>query len=229
MTYYRERFLKRDKNFVWRGRVHECISPQGKIVKSEFTVVHLPDDTGRGSRNLDIYRKWAGEEALSGRDLFYYGRELYYHRLYAEAIAVLEDMLKGEGWYVNKIEACRVLAACRMARGETERALDALFASFRYGEPRAGVLCDIGGIFREQKKYREAVFFFESAIRCRDHSIEGDFEEPAARSLTPALELVSCYWQLGEKEAALAWHKRTEELAPEHPSVRFNRDFFAKS
>ena len=226
LIYYRERFLKREKNFVWQGRVHECIAPQGKVARSELAVVHLPEKTSHGSRNLDIYRKWAGEEALSGRDLFYYGRELYYHRLYTEAVAVLKKMLAGEGWYVNKIEACRVLSSCHAEQGETEQALDALFSSFRYGQPRAGVLCDIGSLFRSQEKYPEAAFWYEAATHCRDHATEGDFDEPAARTLIPMLELVVCHWNLGERETALFWHKKTEELAPEHPSVQFNRKFF---
>ena len=226
-VFYRERFMRRAEQFVWQGRVHECIAPRGKLVRSDVRIVHLGSKKERGTRNLDIYRKWAGEEALGGRDLFYYGRELFYHRLYAEAIAVLERMLRGEGWYVNKIEACRVLSHCYLAEQNPERAISALFDSFAYGEPRAAVLCELGAIFKAQKRYREAVFWYESAMRCRDHSPEGDFEEPACRTVTPALELVFCCWQLGEREAALRWHETSKALAPEHPSVIYNDNFFA--
>lgn len=225
-SFYRERLLRREAHFTWQGRVHECIAPHGKIVYSDIRIAHLGSGKDRGARNLHIYQKWAQEEPLGGRDLFYYGRELYYNKLYTEAIAVLTEMLDGDGWYVNKIEACKILSFCYAERGEREKALLALFRSLSYGEPRASVLCEIAKSFQGGNRLREAVFWYEAALTCRDHSAEGDFEEPQARDLVPLLELICCYYALGDTEKALFYHGKTEELFPKHPSVTFNRDFF---
>lgn len=225
-SFYRERLVRREAGFLWQGRVHECIAPRGKIIHADFRVFHLGSQKKRGTRNLHIYQKWAGEEPLCGRDKFYYGRELYYHRLYTEAIAVLEEMLGGEGWYVNKIEACKILSHCHGARGEGEQQKLALFRSFLYGEPRAFILCEIAGLYKNESRLKEAVFWYEAAIRCRDHSAEGDFEEPTARTLVPLVELTCCYYALGETDKALSRHKRAERLFPSHPAVKFNHDFF---
>lgn len=226
VRYVRERIVKRCTEAKWRGHVHECILPFGKIVQEGLLVCHLPEHRERGTRNLDIYRKWAQEEQLSGRDLFYYGRELSYHKLYAEAEAVLERMLRGEGWYVNKIEACKILSGCLYAENRLDEALSALFRSFLYGEPRASVLCGIGAIFKEKKQYREAAFWYESALRARDHMQEGDFELPDCRGIVPTLELVWLYHVLGEPSKSRAMHKKSEALAPDHPSVVYNRNYF---
>ena len=225
-SFYRERFFKREAEFQWQGRVHECIAPRGKILRSDFRIFHLGSKKERGMRNLHIYQKWAGEEKLSARDLFYYGRELYYHRLYTEAIAVLEEMLCGEGWYVNKIEACKILSYCHGARDDGENAKRALFRSFVYGEPRAFICCEIAAIFKKETNLKEAAFWYETARACRDHSAEGDFEEPNARTLVPLLELVCCYYALGEPKRAVECHKETERLFPNHSAVIFNRNFF---
>ncbi len=227
LTYERERFLKRSIGYRFIGRVHEAIPPRGKILRFPFEVQHLSGEKERSRRNLDIYLRWKEEEPLSPRDLFYYGRELYYHKLYTEAIAVLGEMLSGEGWYINKIAACEILAQCHAACGETQRALGALFQSFLYGEPRAFVLCDIGALFLGEGRDREAAFWYESALSCRDHTAEGDFEETDCRAITPLLQLVVCYWRLGDREKAKQYHKKAEALAPDHPSVLFNRQFFA--
>ncbi len=228
LRYERERVVRRSDDIKWRGHVHECIPPKGKLVHAEFTVLHRPTGRLHPSRNLEIYRKWAGEETLSGRDLFYYGRELFYHKLYVEGCAVLEEMLSGEGWYVNKIEACRTLAACRLALGRREEALCALLRSLCYGEPRAAVLCDIGHLFKEDGRYGEAAFWYESALRCRDHTADGDFEQPDCRGITPTLELVWLYHVLGDRARSLEMHKKSEALAPDHPSVIFNKKFFGE-
>ena len=226
LRYFRERLLRNTPEAKWRGHVHECIAPFGKILHDEFTVTHLSSGKDKSWRNLHIYQKWANEESLSGRDLFYYGRELYYHRLYAEAIAVLERMLKGDGWYVNKIEACLVLARCHMLEGNRERALSTLFQSFLFGEPRATLLCEIGKIFREKNMHSEAIYWYERAFYCRDHSSEGDFELPDCRGIIPTLELVCLYHALGDVISARFWHEKSEAIAPDHPSVIFNRNFF---
>lgn len=225
-VYRRERFLKRRPEIKWRGYVHECIPPFGKQASFGFPVLHLPEKEDKGMRNLMIYQKQAKKGAMSGRDLFYYGRELSYHGLDIEAIAVLRKMLEGDGWYVNKIEACRVLAGCLARTGDRAGALLALFGSFRFGEPRAAVLCEIGKHFTEDGRYREAVYWYEQALRARDHTEEGDFECPDCRTVIPTLELVRLYHVLGEYSKSLEYHKKSEALAPDHPSVRFNRAYF---
>ncbi len=227
-VFFRERFFRREGNFRWEGRVHECVAPRGKVIYDPFSVRHLSSKKPRGTRNLDIYRKWEREEKLSGRDLFYYGRELYYHGQYGEAKEKLEAALGQPCWYVNAIEACRVLAACHAAIGDREAAMRALFRSFSYGEPRAGVLCDLGKLYMGAEKYEEAAFWYRAALLCRDHSKEGDFEEPAFRGIVPALELVVCYWRLGDKVAAKHYHLLSKSLSPLHPSVRFNEAFFGE-
>ncbi len=227
-TCYRERIFRRDMHFLWQGRVHECIAPRGNVVKRELCVHHLGSGKQRGTRNLDIYERWAKEEALSPRDLFYYGRELYYHGKFERAEEQLLQMLAGDGWYVNKIEACRVLALCRLARGKRQEAKDALLSSLRYGEARAALLCDLAALLAEEGKLREAAFYYESALLCRDHSAEGDFECPACREEVPLFALVRIYCALGEGERALLCHKKTEERHPTHPSAVQNRALLAR-
>lgn len=227
ISFFRERVIKLNAGHFFRGRVHECIQPSGKIVYSDFSVTHLRSKKERAGRNLAIYQKWKKEEALSPRDLFYYGRELYYERLFEEAIAVLEEMLRGDGFYVNKIDACKTIGLCYLEKQNFEKAIEAFLKSFLYGEPRASLCCEIGKAFRRQKKYKEAAFWFETALKAKDHSKEGDFEEPNTRSIDPLLELVCCYYALGDLQTSIRYHKKTEEIAPDHPSVVYNRKFFS--
>ena len=226
LSYMRERVLKRSANFKWQGRVHECIVPHGIILHSDFTVRHLGSDKKRGSRNLDIYRKWAREEQLDGRNLFYYGRELYYNGFFKEAEKTLEAMLKGEGWYVNKIEACLVLAETCAARQNDDGALKALFQSFFYGEPRAKILNKIAEIFYKKNRRSEAEYWYQAAMLCRDHSAEGDFEDGYARTLTPLLGLCRIAFERGDIKRSYEYHKQAEALFYDHPTVAFNRDYF---
>ena len=226
-TFYRERIIKRSAGFLWQGRVHECIAPRGKILVSDVRVTHLGSEKPRGTRNLHIYQRQLSEGVpLSPRDKFYYGRELFYNKLYLEAVAVLNDMRRGEGWYVNKIEACKIEADCYFACGEREEAKRALFDSFLYGEPRASVCYALGRVYREEKRLQDAAFWYEAALLCRDHSDEGDFDEPLCRTLYPLLELTCVYCELGKPEEAVKRHIAADKDFPEHPSVVHNRNYF---
>lgn len=227
-SYIRERVLRRETCPGWQGFVHECIPPTGKIIFSHFTVKHCPLPGRRhGRRNLDIYQNHVSNGVkLDPRHTFYYGRELYANRLYREAEGVLRDAAEKEGWAVNKIEASRVLADCLQAQGKEEEALSALLGSFRFGEPRAAVMCKIGGIFRRKNMLREAIYWYTAALSAKDFSAYGDFDQPECRGIVPLVELTACYWQIGEKEKSLACHKTAAELDPLHPSVLFNEGFF---
>lgn len=227
-SYIRERILRRENCPPWVGCVHECIAPQGKIIFSHFTMRH-GEVLGkvRGRRNLDIYQKnIAAGVRLDPRHTFYYGRELYSNRLYAEAAAVLTGAVEGEGWAVNKIESGKVLADCYIALGKYDEAMKTLLGTFRFGEPRAAVLCKLGSLFKRKKMWKEAIYWYSAALTAKDFSAYGDFDQPECRGIIPLVELTACYWQDGEEKKAVECHKTAAELQPDHPSVVFNRKFF---
>ena len=75
-------------------------------------------------------------EPLEPRDLFYYGRELFYHKQYEYAICVLKKFLKEpDGWIENRLDSCLVLSYCYQASGNDQHALEILF-HVRYSKSR---------------------------------------------------------------------------------------------
>lgn len=85
--YERERLLRRDRGFRWEGRVHEAVAVSGKVERLDICIEHRSQKTSYSHRNLRIYEamKESGE-SFSARDMFYYARELYYHKRYEEAV-----------------------------------------------------------------------------------------------------------------------------------------------
>lgn len=107
-SYYRERLIKNRRGFLWEGRVHEAVTPRGNILYSPVEIEHRKLAAGDSDRNLRIYETMIGEgETLCPRHQFYYGRELYYHQRYEEAVKVFEHFLEEpDGWVENRIDAC---------------------------------------------------------------------------------------------------------------------------
>ena len=145
-SYYRERLIKNRAGMRWDGAVHEAVTPLGKVLYADFAVTHRKTRPSDPDRNLRIYQAQldAGKK-LEPRHQFYYGRELYYHRRWSEALAVFEKFLAdGQGWVENCIDACGLCAECREQLDQPQEALAALLRTFAYDRPRAEICCEVG-------------------------------------------------------------------------------------
>lgn len=164
-SYFRERWIRNCAQYRWIGAVHEVIPPGGSIVYSDIAVSHKKINAGDPDRNLNIYRKaLAKGTLLEPRQQYYYGRELYYHKQYEEAVSVLEQfLLSQEGWIENKIEACSVCASCYYQLGREQSALSTLLRSMSFDLPRAELCCEIGKYFLEHGNYHVAIYWYEAA------------------------------------------------------------------
>ena len=89
----RIRVVKNSINYKWIGYVHEYIKLKGNVYESNISIIHDKENE-INDRNLNIYINNINKGfKLSNRDLFYYGKELYYNKFYKKAIKVLEEFI----------------------------------------------------------------------------------------------------------------------------------------
>lgn len=227
--FLRERIVKNTPSLRWHERVHEVIIPRGKIVNNEGILIYHGKIKKHTNRNLKIYRKMLKNgEKLSPRGLFYFARELYYNGYYREGIRTFKKFLKGEGFIENKIEACKFLAYCYEELGDNDRALDSLFSSFKLAPPRGEIMYEIGRIFSKIRGYDRGIFWLKQALANKDDLRKGGFVDEDKTGLFPALELVVCYYNLGDKKSAKFYHEISKSLSPNNPAVKYNDEFFRK-
>ena len=230
--FYRERIVSAKSKPVWQGFIHEYIEQKGEIIYSDFYVTHLkPTERVLKNpfRNLNIYIKNISQgEVLSARDKYYYGRELYYNKLYDESIAVLNSALKEKNlWYVNAIEALTVIADCQAEMKNSDEAISALYKTFDYGAPRASVLYRLGKLYADRGLYDASIIFLKGALSAKDCTIEGDFDEPKYRNLYPLIELTYCYSMLNDNDTAYEYHRRAKKISETDLSVKHNDEYFS--
>lgn len=228
LSYYRERIVRNSPRFRWVGAIHECIPPAGEVAYSEGAVTHRKSGPGDPDRNLRIFEGLLAKgRNLDPREQFYYGRELYYHKRYADAAQVLERFLsQGWGWYNNNIDACRTLAECYDALGKSRLALRALLESFSYDAPRAEVCCDLGARFLAREEYQRAAYWYELALTCPRNDQSGAFVSPDCYGYLPCIQLCVCWYRLGEPEKARAYNDRAGRYKPQDPAYLYNKKFF---
>ncbi len=227
-SYFRERWIRNDSKYRWIGAVHEVIPPNGKIIYSDIAVSHKKMGAGDPDRNLNIYQKLiAAGNSLEPRQQYYYGRELYYHGQYEEAVSVFEQFLNsGEGWIENKIEACSVCANCYYRLGQEQAALLMLLRSMSFDAPRAELCCEIGKYFLEHGSLANAVYWYETALSRPKNEYSGGFVLPDCYDYVPLLQLCVCYDKLGDRKKAKEYNDRAGNCKPYSKAYLYNKEYF---
>ena len=228
-SYYRERIIKHHAGMAWKGAVHEVVETKGRVIYSECAVTHGKLHPSDPDRNLRIFEGLLRKGiVLDPRQQFYYGRELYYHQRYQDALTVFENFLNnGQGWVENQIEACRHCAYCHYCLGQDDSALMALFRSFSYDLPRAEICCDIAAHFFDREVWYQAIYWYLRALECERKDRQGGFVSPDAYGYTPCIQLCVCYSKLKQYELAEAYNQRAAEFKPDSPAVAHNQAYFA--
>lgn len=227
-SYYRERLIRRSCFQTWKGAVHEIIEYTGKPIYCDIAIHHKSVKTSYSTRNLDIYENQiANKIQLKPRDVFYYGRELYYHKKYDKAIKILSDFLEDEyGWYENKIEACKILSFCYSETNDTDKAISVLLKSFTYDTPRAETCCLIGNSFMNKKHYENAIFWFELALTIPEKESKGGFTDFNFYGYYPCMQLCVCYDKLQNHKKAEEYNLKAGTYRPNSSAYLQNLSYF---
>ncbi|MDY4928232.1 glycosyltransferase family 2 protein [Clostridium fessum] len=229
-TYNRERILRTDRHFRWKGRVHEAIAPRGRILYSPIQIEHRKPASAltHSDRNLKIYETMLADgELLDPRHQYYYARELIDHKQYEKARPVLEHFLnEPAGWYENKTDACLLLARCHEMLRNTTASQLSLFQSFLYDRPRAKTCCEIGRLKLSLGEISQAVFWYQLALKDRPEYHPNAFIEADYYDFIPLIQLCVCYDRMGNYDKALYYHKETKKIRPDSPAVLTNEKYF---
>lgn len=227
-SYFRERWIRNSEAYRWIGAVHEVIPPKGKLLYSDIAITHKKTGAGDPDRNLRIYQKLIAEgKPLEARQQYYYARELYYHKQYDEAVAVLERfLLSEEGWIENKIEACSICASCYYQMGQEQNALTALLRSLSFDRPRAELCCEIGKHFLERGNFQNAIYWYEAALNTPKNEYSGGFVRPDCYDYVPLLQLCVCYDRLGDQQKAKEYNERAGICKPYSEAYLYNKRYF---
>ena len=227
-SYFRERWIRNCAEYRWVGEVHEVIPPKGKMIYSDVAICHKKIGSGDPDRNLKIYQKMIADgKLLKPRQQYYYGRELFYHKRFEEAIAVLEGfLLSGEGWVENKIEACSICANCYNQMGQEQSALLSLLRSMSFDLPRAELCCEIGKYFLEHGMYQNAIYWYETALNLPKNEYSGGFMLPDCYDYIPLMQLCVCYDRLGDSEKAKDYNDKAGACKPYSQAYLYNKRYF---
>lgn len=222
-TYYRERLLKRVRNFRWNDPIHEYMILKGNIINTDIGITHKKLH-GRSSRNLNIFEKMISEgKELSHRNYFYYARELFRNGYFDEAIKYYTVFLDKEGGLMaNYVDASIDMYNCYRIKNDDKSALMSLFRSFEHDVPHAEICCQLGYHFKRLREYKRAVYWFEQASEITRPENSWGSIAPDCYDYIPFMELCSCYYRLGDIVKAVYYNRQAAECRPNDPLVQHN-------
>jgi len=227
LSFYRERLVKRIRNFKWVGFIHEYIATMGTQLNSDIIVTHCRVH-GNPDRNINIYRKKLEEGyTLTVRDYYYYGRELYYHRSLDEAIEVLSKFLTLDGWIEDRLSAIISIGDCYIWKGEYDKAREILLKGLGETIPRAEMVYRIGTSYLSEGKYEQAIFWYEMIFNIQKPTDVRGFVYDEYWTWKPHLQLCLCYSKMGDNKRALEENKKAATYVPDDSSVLHNFKYFA--
>ncbi|MBU3113565.1 glycosyltransferase [Clostridium lacusfryxellense] len=226
-TYYRERLIKRNKNFKWNDPVHEYIKPTGNIITVGIGITHKKLKQ-RSSRNLEIFEKMIQSgEKLSHRNCFYYGRELNANGRYDEAMVYFEKFLSQEGgFYSNYMDACIEFSKIYTKKGDTKSAIKTLLRCFEFGVLRAEICCELGIQYEEMKDYERAISWYDIATKLSKPENTLGAVIHNFYDYIPYASIGICYFKLKNIQQAIKYNEKAAEFKPDSFVVNNNRKYF---
>ncbi len=228
-VYYRERILKNKAGFYFEGRVHECITPRGRIVYLEYPIQHKKVENKDPHRNIKIYEQMEKEKKqFCARENFYYANELFYLNNYTKAKKLYEKVLNDRTAYVeNQIQACINLSIIYKGQNDTEKERQVLIKSFEYDLPRSEPLCKLANSYYEKKEYKKAIYWYNLALLSgsgKKH--HGGFVYKDYLEYIPALMLGICHYHIGEIEKAIKYNEIALQCKPNDEKALSNKKFY---
>lgn len=228
LSYFRERLTKRLNNYKWYEPVHEYLAINGKIINSSICITHQKENNTTSSRNLKIYEKFISNgNSLSLRGIYYYARELFYHKRYDDAITYFNQFLDTElGWAEDKIYACYLLSLCYYYKNKKIHMLKPLLKSFKYDNPRAEICCQLGYYAMEESDYKKAILWYNLATQLQKPVNSWGFILHDYWDYIPNIQLSLCFYEIGNIQEAIKYNNKAAECKPEDPAVLHNKHYF---
>jgi glycosyltransferase involved in cell wall biosynthesis len=231
---WRERCVRNNRNFRWRGRVHEVLVPQRRVAtrrSRDVGVAHRPDARCRPRnprRNLEILEsEYASSRGrVTPRVLYYLGQEYADTGQYGRAIEYLEQYVEVSRWDEEKYFALLRLA-------ELERLCYRFAAACRAGEAALRLRPEWPNAYFS---LAETYYFLKDWQQVARYAEEGSRlprpdtvcpTSPRALRHSWIIYYTNALFHLGRLREAREWTSKALQIRPGEPWHVNNQQFFS--
>jgi glycosyltransferase involved in cell wall biosynthesis len=210
-------------NVRWNYPIHEV--PSGyyrdkEETSKEYNIEswHLPDGEKSRGNYLPMLKK-AAEEDPNARNLYYLGREYFYHSMAVESTDTLKRYLDVSVFPAEKSYALRILS-----KTDPSNAEEYLIKATEVYQSRESILA-LANYYYHQKRWAECNKVAKISLEQTVKTSEFMSEEWAWSHMADDLIAVSA-WNLEQWDEALKYGKRALEISPNDERLQKNVKFY---
>jgi glycosyltransferase involved in cell wall biosynthesis len=215
---WRERLLRRDAGYTWKGAIHEVLAPPdgqpaalAQVDPEQTRYVHnRPPDKFPQDRNLKILLRQKDEadakgEPVDPRTLAYIGTELMAQQRFAEAVGYLDDYVKhpDAGWSDERAQVHHKLATCMRVLSNPHGAVEVEMQALRERDDWAETAVGLAAAFAQAGRWDRCERWARRALELGVPQTPLILN-PLEFSLLPHLLLADAYVNLGRFDEARA-------------------------
>ena len=218
------------KGYKWVYPVHEVLrkddgSPELRA-QLNICVSHHADDTKSRTSYLPLLKMAREENPEDDRTAHYLGREYFFHREFEKAIQTLKEHLelKSSCWPAERCASMRYIAKCYTQLGDPLSSEiwfgRAIIEAPNYREPYT----DMAEFMYGQDNWYYVIKYALLAKKITERTLDYLCEPKSWGSFLDDLLSVS-YWNMGNKEEAIAFCKKALSLDAKNERIKKNLAF----
>ncbi len=210
----RPKLYKRNRNFRWKGAIHEQVVLQPVIYDSEIAITHLPENQHKDRDFAAFERMVSMGKPLDKRLHNIYARELFISGEKKDFLTAREFFEKSCQDTAREAEEIKE-AACVVARAARLAGDDQAF--FKYAmkviadQGCAEICCELGNYYADRQDWDEAVVWYYNAAY-----ETGSILNLHSSGDVPLMGLSRCYDALKNEEQAKGYRQLAEEWKQEN-------------
>jgi glycosyltransferase involved in cell wall biosynthesis len=233
--FWRERLVRNDGSYRWRGRVHEVLATDypwqvqysDNLVIEHHPAAHAEDAT---QRNLAILEAEYAEceEAPPARLLFYLAREYADAGQSQRALEIFARHLQRCAWDDERYQSLLHMAELHLGLGNSEVAADTLWQALKLCPHWPGAYFALARIYYFRQDWHKVVHWTEIG-RAMPWPQTPLFVNPMDLRANWIIYYTNALYHLGDLAGALAWTRQALTIYPSDPSHRHNLAFFQQA
>lgn len=206
--------------FLWENMCHEVVAKDPRVEEvwaqtDMLMVVHKPDPKKSRGQYLTLLKADVEHNPHNARNILYYGRELFFNRMWEESIKVFDGYLDmpGKDYNYEKCYALRYQGKAYDELGQNEKALATLRKACAQSPNIREPWVDLANSCFKKSMWNECYFAANQALAI----INKEFvytADPSVWGDKPYDLAAIAAWRLGLKEKALEYGQMAVDINP---------------
>jgi glycosyltransferase involved in cell wall biosynthesis len=215
------------QGYIWKYPIHEILMPYNiNEVQSwvNLEMQHHPDASKSRDQYFPMLEAASREDPEDARIAFYYGRELYYRRMYKEAAEQLNYFLQlpSATWVGDRSDALIIISRCT---NDLVEARQWAWMAIQEAPDRREGYVRMATICYHTENYEEGLMYAERALAITERPLQYMCEDWAWDWQVLDVAAI-CAWVLGDVDKARKYGIEALEMNPEHERLKKNVEYY---